>query len=188
LAHSFSCIGTQKPWCTHWDKDDYDVRLGDGSGPDLSDNAKAHLFFDYAHRKRVKIWGEARVVEGNDKLIAALMPESYRARPEQVILFRVLAWDANCPQHIPQRFDADDVAAGLAQRDKRIADLEAEVAQLRESAGTYGPLQTFVLRCRMSAFGVKRTRRLKCGMSANDPKRTFTRRQSQSAMAPCTRP
>ena len=98
----------------------------------LSDNAKAHLFLiDYTHRKRVKIWGEARVVEGNDKLIEALMPESYRARPEQVILFRVLAWDANCPQHIPQRFDAADVAAGLAQRDKRIANLEAEVARLR---------------------------------------------------------
>jgi predicted pyridoxine 5'-phosphate oxidase superfamily flavin-nucleotide-binding protein len=67
----------------------------------LSDNAKAHLFLiDYAHRKRVKIWGEARVVDGNEKLVGALMPEDYRARPEQVILFRVSAWDANCPQHI----------------------------------------------------------------------------------------
>jgi uncharacterized protein len=98
----------------------------------LSDNAKAHLFLiDYAHRKRVKIWGEARVVEGNDKLVEALMPKDYRARPEQVILFTVLAWDANCPQHIPQRFEATDVEAALAQRDKRIAELEAEVVRLR---------------------------------------------------------
>ena len=98
----------------------------------LSDNAKAHLFLiDYAHRKRVKIWGEARVVEGNDKLVEALMPKDYRARPEQVILFTVLAWDANCPQHIPQRFEAADVEAALTQRDKRIAELEAEVARLR---------------------------------------------------------
>ena len=61
------------------------------------------------------------------------MPEGYRARPEQVILFRVSAWDANCPQHIPQRFEAADVAAALAQRDNRIMELEAEVARLRAS-------------------------------------------------------
>jgi uncharacterized protein len=98
----------------------------------LSDNAKAHLFLiDYAHRKRVKIWGEARVVEGNDKLVEALMSEGYRARPEQVILFRVFAWDANCSQHIPQRFEAADVVAALAQCDEHIAELEAEVARLR---------------------------------------------------------
>jgi predicted pyridoxine 5'-phosphate oxidase superfamily flavin-nucleotide-binding protein len=101
----------------------------------LSDNAMAHLFLiDYAHRKRVKIWGEARVVEGNERLVGALMPEDYRARPEQVILFRVSAWDANCPQHIPQRFEAEDVAAALAQRDNRIMELEAEITRLRGSA------------------------------------------------------
>jgi uncharacterized protein len=100
----------------------------------LSDNAKAHLFLiDYTHRKRVKIWGEARVVDGNEKLVGALMPEDYRARPEQVILLRVSAWDVNCPQHIPQRFEAADVAAALAQRDNRIMELEAEVARLRAS-------------------------------------------------------
>ena len=49
------------------------------------------------------------------------MPEGYKARAEQVILFTVAAWDANCPQHIPQRFEAADVAAALAERDKRIA-------------------------------------------------------------------
>ena len=32
------------------------------------------------------------------------MPKGYKARPEQAILFTVSAWDANCPQHIPQRF------------------------------------------------------------------------------------
>ena len=101
----------------------------------LSDNAKAHLFLiDYAHRRRVKIWGEARVVEGSDKLVASLMPEGYKARPEQVILFTVTAWDANCPQHIPQRFEAADVAAALADRDRRIKELEAELAQLRAAA------------------------------------------------------
>lgn len=99
----------------------------------LSDNAKAHLFLiDYARQRRIKIWGEARVVEGDAELVATLMPQGYRARPEQVILFTVSAWDANCSQHIPQRFDAADVAAALAERDRRIAALEAELGNLRK--------------------------------------------------------
>jgi predicted pyridoxine 5'-phosphate oxidase superfamily flavin-nucleotide-binding protein len=101
----------------------------------LADNSKVHLFLiDYAHRQRVKIWGEARVVEGDSTLIAQLMPEGYRARPEQVILLTVTAWDANCPQHIPQRFEAADVAAALAERDQRIEALEAEIKRLGATA------------------------------------------------------
>ncbi len=98
----------------------------------LSENAKAYIFvMDYAHRRRVKIWGEARVVEDDEALTTSLMPKGYRARPEQVILFKIAAWDTNCPQHIPQKFDAGDVAAALAARDARIAELEAEVAALK---------------------------------------------------------
>ena len=86
---------------------------------------------DYAHRRRVKIWGEARVVEDDPALTQSLMPQGYKARPEQVILFKIAAWDTNCPQHIPQKFDAADVAAALAARDARIAELEAELAALK---------------------------------------------------------
>src|SRR3984893_9432427 len=94
----------------------------------LADNPKAHLFLiDYAHRRRIKIWGGARVIEGDAELSAKLMPEGYKARPEQVILFTISAWDANCPQHIPQRFEAADVAAALAEREERIKTLEAEI-------------------------------------------------------------
>ena len=103
----------------------------------LADNPKAHLFLmDYAHRRRVKIWGEARVIEGDAALTAELMPKAYKARPEQVILFTVSAWDANCPQHIPQRFEAEDVAAALAQRDRQIEALQAEIERLRGAAST----------------------------------------------------
>lgn len=98
----------------------------------LSENPKAYIFvMDYAHRRRVKIWGEARVVEDDEALTTSLMPKGYRARPEQVILFKIAAWDTNCPQHIPQKFDAGDVAAALAARDQRIAELGAEVAALK---------------------------------------------------------
>ncbi|UQR62745.1 pyridoxamine 5'-phosphate oxidase family protein [Bradyrhizobium sp. C-145] len=98
----------------------------------LSENPKAYIFvMDYVHRRRVKIWGEARVVEDDEALTTSLMPKGYRARPEQVILFKIAAWDTNCPQHIPQKFDAGDVAAALAARDARIAELEAELAALK---------------------------------------------------------
>lgn len=97
----------------------------------LSENGRAHLFLiDYANRSRIKIWGTARIVEGDDALVARLMPRDYKARPEQAILFTVSAWDANCPQHIPQRFEAADVAAALAARDARIAELEAELRRV----------------------------------------------------------
>jgi predicted pyridoxine 5'-phosphate oxidase superfamily flavin-nucleotide-binding protein len=64
-------------------------------------------------------------------LIAALMPAGYGAHGEQVVLFEIEAWDVNCPQHIPQKIDAADVAAALAHRDARIAALEAELAAVK---------------------------------------------------------
>jgi predicted pyridoxine 5'-phosphate oxidase superfamily flavin-nucleotide-binding protein len=98
----------------------------------LADNPKAQiLLIDYERRQRIKIWGEARVVEGDTELLAKLTPDGYRARPEQVILFTVFAWDVNCSQHIPQRFEAADVAAALAECDNRIKTLEAEIRRLR---------------------------------------------------------
>jgi hypothetical protein len=49
-------------------------------------------------------------------------------------MLTVTAWDANCPQHIPQRFEAADVAAALAERDRRIEALEAEVKRFGATA------------------------------------------------------
>jgi uncharacterized protein len=98
----------------------------------LSENPKAYIFvMDYAHRRRVKLWGEARIVEDDDALLQSLMPKGYKARGEQVMLFRIAAWDTNCPQHIPQKFDAADVSAALGARDARIAELEAELAAIK---------------------------------------------------------
>ena len=103
------------------------------SAGNLQDNPKAQLFLmDYAQRQRIKIWGEARGVEGDAALTAQLMPEGYKARAEQVIVFTVTAWDANCPQHIPVRLDAADVQAALAARDARIATLDRALAALKK--------------------------------------------------------
>lgn len=96
----------------------------------LAENPKVHLFLiDYAHRRRVKIWGEATVVEDDPALVARLAPAGQEGRSERAVVIRVDAWDANCPQHIPQRLEAEDVATALASRDRRIAELEAELAR-----------------------------------------------------------
>jgi predicted pyridoxine 5'-phosphate oxidase superfamily flavin-nucleotide-binding protein len=103
----------------------------------LSENPKAYIFvMDYAHRRRVKLWGEARVIDDDPALLRSMMPQGYKARPEQVIVFRLAAWDTNCPQHIPQKFDSADVAAALSSRDERIAELEAELAALRSQTAS----------------------------------------------------
>ena len=98
----------------------------------LAENDKTFLFLmDYAHRRRIKLWGRARVVDDDAELLARLMPRGYRARPEQAILFTVAAWDVNCPQHIPQKLDAADVAEAVARLQARIDALERENADLK---------------------------------------------------------
>lgn len=101
----------------------------------LAENPRVHLFLiDYAHRRRIKIWGTAEVVAPDAAPPAALAPLGPPAGPrapiEQVLLIHVAAWDANCPQHIPQLLPAEAVAAALAARDARIAELEAALARL----------------------------------------------------------
>lgn len=102
----------------------------------LAENDRAFLFLpDYAQRQRIKIWGRARVVDDDAALIARLMPQGYRADAEQAVLFTIAAWDANCPQHIPQKFDDADMDATVAPLYARIAALEAEIVRLRTTLG-----------------------------------------------------
>lgn len=98
----------------------------------LSENPKAFLFLiDYANRRRVKVWGTARVVEDDPALLARLADPAYPGRPERAVVFTVAAWDVNCPQHIHRRFSERQVAPRVAALHARIAELEAEVARLK---------------------------------------------------------
>ena len=98
----------------------------------LADNEQAFLFLmDYGHRRRVKIWGRARLVEGDVALQQRLMPAGVKAKPERVILFEIAAWDVNCPQHIPQKVDAEEAREVIAGLRGCIAELERENAVLR---------------------------------------------------------
>jgi len=98
----------------------------------LTENPRVQLFLmDYAHRRRIKIWGTAKVVEDDANLIVLLTPPDYSARIEQAIVISVSAWDVNCPQHIPQMFEVSAVEAALAAKDRRIAELERKLETLK---------------------------------------------------------
>lgn len=78
----------------------------------------ALILVDYAHRRRMKLLGRLAVRESTDP-----------ARPGREMTIHVEAYDWNCPQHIPLRFDAEDVQRALDERDRRIAELEALLAK-----------------------------------------------------------
>ncbi|HEY0907495.1 MAG TPA: pyridoxamine 5'-phosphate oxidase family protein [Methylophilus sp.] len=99
----------------------------------LDENPKAQLFLmDYAQAQRVKIWGEARVVTGDQALIARVSSPDYPATVERVIVFEIKAWDANCHKHIPKLLKAEDVMTAIQARDQRIAALEMQLKVLEQ--------------------------------------------------------
>jgi len=98
----------------------------------LSENDRAFLFLlDPARRQRIKIWGRARMIEGDSALIEQLFDSDYKAKPERAILFTIEAWDVNCSSHIVTRFTEAEIEEAFATVQARIAELEAENARLR---------------------------------------------------------
>jgi predicted pyridoxine 5'-phosphate oxidase superfamily flavin-nucleotide-binding protein len=98
----------------------------------LAGNDRAYLFLiDFVNRRRIKLWGRARVVEDDPALLARLSDPGYPGKPERVILFTIEAWDINCTQHITERFTVPEVAEGVAALRDRLAALEAENRDLR---------------------------------------------------------
>lgn len=106
----------------------------------LSENPKAFLFLmDYANQQRLKVWGAARVVEGDAALEKQLRAPEYPGKVERAILFTVEAWDVNCQQHIHQRYSRRQLDPVLEKLHARIAELEAELKRL--NAGPITPTQ-----------------------------------------------
>ncbi len=95
----------------------------------LAENDRAYLFLmDYANRRRIKIWGRARVVEDDPELLARLADADYQGKPEQAVVFTIEAWDVNCPQHITPRYTELQIAHLVAPLQARIKELETQLA------------------------------------------------------------
>ena len=104
----------------------------------LAENPKAFLFLmDYTNRQRVKVWGNAKVVEDDPALLGQLKDPTYAGKPERAIVFTIEAWDGNCPQHIHQRFAAKDVGPAMRRLGDRVRELEAELTKLRLQSGSH---------------------------------------------------
>jgi hypothetical protein len=106
-----------------------------------ADGRIALIMMDYPNRRRLKIWGRARLVDiGDDPaLVSRLHDESYKARPERAVVITVEAFDWNCPQHIPQRFTLEELEPTLlAPLRDELAHLRAENARLKAALGGAG--------------------------------------------------
>jgi len=122
--------------------DDKTLAIADFSGNrqyislgNLAENDKANIFLmDYPNRRRIKIWGRARMVEDDPDLVARLADPAYKAKPERALVFTIEAWDVNCPQHITPRFTQDDIEPAIGSLKARIAQLETELATLNGQA------------------------------------------------------
>ena len=93
----------------------------------------ALILMDYANRRRLKIWGRARIVHKNEhpELIARLEVASYRAHVERGIVIHVEAYDWNCPQHITPRYTIDEIRMMTAPMTEHIEKLEKEIEELK---------------------------------------------------------
>jgi predicted pyridoxine 5'-phosphate oxidase superfamily flavin-nucleotide-binding protein len=104
----------------------------------LTTNSKAALFLlDQAAKARLKIFAEASVlpIEGNTELFNKLNLDDYKFKPERIILFKVKAYDWNCPQHITPRYTLEEIQDEFAAQHEYINKLRAENAALKAQLG-----------------------------------------------------
>ncbi|MGR9012908.1 MAG: 2Fe-2S iron-sulfur cluster-binding protein [Gammaproteobacteria bacterium] len=105
------------------------------------------ILIDYPNRRRLKIWGRARIVHENEdpELIAQLEVPSYRARVERGIVIQVEAYDWNCPQHITPRYsgaEIDNLIAPLMEENRALKSQAADAIDLKTLGN--GPLELII--------------------------------------------
>jgi predicted pyridoxine 5'-phosphate oxidase superfamily flavin-nucleotide-binding protein len=101
----------------------------------ISENPKAFMFLmNYAHSRRIKLWGTLRVVHDDSTLLDRLRDPAYPGKVERAVLFTIEAWDVNCPQHIHKRFSQRQIAPLIEKLQAQIKDLEAKVVTLEGAA------------------------------------------------------
>jgi len=98
-----------------------------------ADGRVSLILVDYPNRRRLKLWGRARVVEAErePELLARLEDPAYRARVERGMLVTVEAIEWNCPQHITPRYTEAELAGALGLMRARLTELEEENRRLR---------------------------------------------------------
>ena len=80
------------------------------TGNVLSTGRTCLFLMDYPSQERLKIWAEAEVSD-DPAVLGKLAHQNYKATIERAFLFRVLAFDWNCQQHIVQRYTPAEYTA-----------------------------------------------------------------------------
>jgi predicted pyridoxine 5'-phosphate oxidase superfamily flavin-nucleotide-binding protein len=84
---------------------------------------------DYLHRRRLKLFGHARLVTREaDAALVDRLAEAAGRPAGRALVITVAGFDWNCPQHIPRLLPEEAVAEALGGAARRIAALEAALA------------------------------------------------------------
>ncbi len=73
---------------------------------------KASLFLiDYPSQTRLKIWAISEIFDAyqNQELLEKVRMPDYNALIERIIIFKIQAYDWNCPQHITPRYTTEEI-------------------------------------------------------------------------------
>ncbi len=110
----------------------------------FNDNKRTMLFLmDYPNKTRLKIWADAEVLDPAEhpELAKQLIMPDYKATVERIIVFKVHAFDWNCPQHITPRYTQEEIKESQQVLTARIAELETENKSLRQQIESSGKPQ-----------------------------------------------
>lgn len=108
------------------------------SAGNLTDDDRiSMILMDYPNRRRLKVWGRAKLTVSSDEpeLMTQLQDMSYRGRPERAVVITIEALDWNCPQHIPQRMTLDELEPQLEPLRAELSRLKSENEKLRSTLG-----------------------------------------------------
>jgi uncharacterized protein len=100
----------------------------------LAADHRACLFLmDYPHKARLKIYTcvETLALGDDPDLTTRVSMPGYRAKLERVFRLRLKTFDWNCSQHIFPRFTEQEIVEAIHPLRERLAQLEAENAELR---------------------------------------------------------
>ena len=98
----------------------------------LDENDKVFIFLmDYPNRRRIKIWGTAKVVEGDGEPLQRLVDSNYRGKPARAWVFQVSARVGNGPPLTEPASQQEEIARVIDELRTRVVELEAENARLR---------------------------------------------------------